>query len=76
MTSGINFVLFLRIRERSLGRQCPFRWCVCVCGVEDGLEDGLGGHSQASDFALAKKISVTLILHDHLHYCEIFLARS
>ena len=37
--------------QRSLGRQRPFCWCVCVCGVEDGL----GGHSQASDFALAKK---------------------
>ena len=37
--------------QRSFGRQCPFCWCVCVCGVEGGL----GGHNQASNIALAAK---------------------
>ena len=23
--------------QRSLGGQCPFCWCVCVCGVKGGL---------------------------------------
>ena len=23
--------------QRSLGRQCPFCWYVCVCGAEGGL---------------------------------------
>ena len=45
--------------------------CVCVCGAEIGL----GGHNQVSNVALAAKYLVTLIFHDHLHYCEIFLAR-
>ena len=37
--------------QRSLGRQCPFCWCVCVCGAEDGL----GGHNQVSNVDLAAK---------------------
>ena len=37
--------------QRSLGRQCPFCWCACVCGAESGLR----GHIQASDVALAAK---------------------
>ena len=36
--------------QRSLGRQCPFCWgvCVCVCRAEGGLR----GHNQASNVAL------------------------
>ena len=37
--------------QMSLGRQCPFCWCVSVCGAEGGL----GGHNQASNIALAAK---------------------
>ena len=33
--------------QRSLGRQCPFCWCVC------GAEGGLGEHDKASNVALA-----------------------
>ena len=29
--------------------------CVCVCVCVCGAEDGLGGHSQASNIALAAK---------------------
>ena len=39
--------------QRSLGRQCPFCWCVCVCVC--GAENGLGGHNQVSNVALAAK---------------------
>ena len=29
--------------QRSLGRQCPFCWCLCVCGEEGGLGLALSG---------------------------------
>ena len=38
--------------QRSLGRQCPFCWGVCVCMCVCRAEGGLRGHNQASDVAL------------------------
>ena len=42
--------------KKSLGRQCPFLLVrACVCGVEGGVEGGLGEQNQASDVALQAK---------------------
>ena len=49
--------------QRSLGRQCPFCWCVCVC---------LWGGGWAGFGIIRYQI---LLFYDHFHYCEIFLAR-
>ena len=60
--------------QRSLGRQCPFFLgvCVCVCLWGGGWA---GWALSCIKCCSTSKILVTLIFHDHLHYCEIFLAR-
>ena len=39
--------------QRSLGRQCPFCWCVCVC-VFVGWRVGWVWHNQVSNIALLR----------------------
>ena len=48
--------------QRSLGRQCPFCWYVCVFVGRRVAGFGIIRHQ-------------ILLFYDHFHYCEIFLAR-
>ena len=56
------------------GHQAESVLCVCVCGCLWG--GGCAGWAWSGiKCCSGSKMFVTLIFNDHLHYCEIFLAR-